>query len=105
MSETIDDRISEDLGLDVVTLEHTTRLRLDLLRMERGQASELGYVVIERENHPDAAVVFPSVEDATVALDDHPLIEDLCAEDSLHAYVPDAPTHGLLASCEFFLPN
>jgi ABC-type Fe2+-enterobactin transport system substrate-binding protein len=104
-TNTAQDRLSEDLGVDVVALEQMTRLQLDLLRMDRSDPTELGYVFIDRQDNPDAVVVYASRQDALDALDDDPLIEDLCAEDSLDVYVPDEITRSDLASREVILPN
>jgi hypothetical protein len=46
--EDVDERLSKDLGIDVSALEVHARLRLDLLRMQRGDPGELGYVLVER---------------------------------------------------------
>ncbi|PUB32510.1 hypothetical protein C8K30_1011036 [Promicromonospora sp. AC04] len=98
------ERLSEELGLDVATLELHVRFRLDLIRMRRGEAADLGYVLIDRQHHPDAAVVFSTVDAARAALEDHPLVENLAQEDCLDAHVPTSIVHTELTGREIFLP-
>ena len=69
---TVDDRLSADLGIDVAAVEAQARLHLDLLRMQRREPGELGYVLIDREFHPRTAVVFASPTEARSALEGHP---------------------------------
>lgn len=76
------EKLSTDLGIDVDSFEAQLRLRRDLARIHEGQPTEMGFVMIARQNHPDALVVFDTPEAAAQALDDHPLIDDLCTEDS-----------------------
>lgn len=102
--ETVDERLSRELGVDVAAVEQQARLRLDLLRMQRGEPGELGYVLIDRERHPGAAVVLASAEEAGRALEDHPLIDSLCEEDCVDARVPDPASLSDLAAREVILP-
>lgn len=53
---------------------------------------DAGYVLIDRQDHANAAVVFG---DITEALDSHPLVDDLANEDSLDVRLAD---HGNLPS-------
>jgi len=101
---TVDDRLSADLGIDVPAVEAQARLHLDLLRMQRREPGELGYVLIDREFHPRTAVVFASPTEARSALEGHPLIDALCEEDSVDARVPDPAVLSDLASREVILP-
>ena len=101
---TVDDRLSADLGIDVAAVEAQARLHLDLLRMQRREPGELGYVLIDREFHPRTAVVFASPTEAPSALEGHPLIDALCEEDSVDARVPDPAVLSDLASREVILP-
>ena len=100
----VDKRLSEALGLDVAAVEQQALFRLDLLRMQRGQEGELGYVLIDRKHHSDATVVFASAASAVEALDDHPLIESLLQEDCLDARVADPVRISDIASREIILP-
>lgn len=101
---TVDDRLSADLGIDVAAVEAQARLHLDLLRMQRREPGELGYVLIDREFHPRTAVVFASPTEARSALEGHPLIDALCEEGSVDARVPDPAVLSDLASREVILP-
>lgn len=100
----VDERLSRELGLDVTAVEAQARLRLDLLRMQRGEPGQLGYVLLNRRNHPNAAVVFASPDAARRAMESHPLIDSLCEEDCLDTSVPDPATLSDLASREVILP-
>lgn len=103
-SNPVDERLSQELGVDVAAVEQHARFRLDLLRMQRGEPGELGYVLIERAHHPNAAVVFASPEEASSALERHPLIDSLREEDCVDARIPDKVTLSDLASREVILP-
>ncbi|MFF1880251.1 hypothetical protein ACFVVC_02115 [Pseudarthrobacter sp. NPDC058196] len=102
--QTVDDRLSAELGIDVTAVEQQAMFHLDLLRMQHGETAELGYVLMNREHHPNAAIVFPTPEEARRALNGHPLIENLCEEDRIDARVPDQLTLSDLASREVILP-
>ena len=56
---------------------------------------DAGYVLIDRQDHPDAAVVFSDTSEALEAVDSHPLVDDLANEDSLDVRLAD---HGNLPS-------
>lgn len=56
---------------------------------------DAGYVLIDRQDHPNAAVVFGDISEALEALDSHPLVDDLTHEDSLDVRLAD---HGNLPS-------
>lgn len=49
------------------------------------------YVYIEREFGPDIAVSYFTREEAERAANESPLIDSLCEEDCLDAYVVDNP--------------
>ena len=102
--KTAEEALSEELGMDVEFVEQQLRFRLDLSRMQRGEVGELGYVLIDRQNNPDAAVAFDTKTDAESALDAHELIDSLCAEDCLDAYVSDQVLLADLAAREIILP-
>lgn len=100
-AQSIDERLSADLGFDVASVEAQIRFRLDLASMQRGEIGQLGYVVIERSGEPDAVVVFASVADAQRA-DHHPLVQELAGDD-LRTRVLTAPGIEDLASREIFI--
>ena len=101
----VDEQLSEDLGVDDITfIEAQVRFRLDLARMQRGEVGELGYVLMDRQNSPNAVIVFDTVDEAKVALDEHPLIESLTAEDCLDASVPERVTLADIRGKEIILP-
>ena len=54
---------------------------------------DAGYVLIDRQDHANAAVVFSDITEALEALDSHPLVDDLANEDSLDVRLAD---HGNL---------
>lgn len=56
---------------------------------------DAGYVLIDRQDHPDAAIVFGDISEALEAVDSHPLVDDLANEDSLDVLLAD---HGNLPS-------
>lgn len=97
------DRLSEELGVDVENLEAQLRLRRDLSRVHDGTPTEMGYIKITRQDHPDALVVFDTPEQAADALDDHPLINSLCEEDCLDAWVVERLEVSDLYSIEVIL--
>lgn len=99
-----DERLSNELGLDVLMLEQHVRFRLDLTRMHRGEATELGYLFVDRQEHPNTAIVFASPREAQQALQGHPLVESLTEEDCLDAYIPAGVGHADLIGREIFLP-
>lgn len=102
--KTVDERLSEELGVDVPAVEQQLRFRLDHARMQHGETGQLGYLFIERDHHPDAVVVFDTPEEADAALDEHPLVDSLCEEDCLDAYTKQGPLIGDLAEHEVILP-
>lgn len=99
-----DERLSQELGVDVVAVEQQLRFRLDLARLQRGETSELGYLFIDRDRHPNATVVFDTSAEATDALEGHQLIEDLVAEDCLKAYTLPNVSLADIAGREIILP-
>lgn len=103
----VNDKISADLGIDVTFVEAQTRFRLDHLRMTEGQPGQLGYVLMERAHHPNAAIVYPDRDTATRALTsgEDLLIEDLTEKDCLDAGVPDVIHLGDLANREIIFPE
>ena len=103
-ARTVDDRLSDELGFDVPVLEQHVRFRLDLTRMQRGEPAELGYVFVDRQDHPNAAIVFSTPDEAHEALKSHPLVDSLAEEDCLDAYVPTGVNHTDLIGREIFLP-
>jgi hypothetical protein len=102
--KSVDERISEDLGMDVQALEQQLRFRLDIARIDRGEPAELGYVFMSRDRNPDAVIVYDTVEAARAAMDESPLIESLAEEDCLDCHVPDRVTAADLAGKEIILP-
>ncbi|MFD2024135.1 MULTISPECIES: hypothetical protein [Promicromonospora] len=102
-SKRVDD-LSDDLGFDVLMLEQHVRFRLDLTRMQRGEPAKLGYVLIDRQDHPNAAIVFSTPDEAREAIESHPLVESLAEEDCLDAYVPTGVDPAALIGREIFLP-
>lgn len=88
-NRSVDDRISEELGVDVRHVELHTAFRLDHARMQRGESGTLGYVLMSRQYHPDAAVVFLTPEKAEAAEIEHPVLDSLCEEDCLDLVRPD----------------
>lgn len=99
--------LAEDLGIsfDVELVELQLGFVLDYQRIKRGEHHQMGYVLLDREHHPDAAIVFATPDAALRALDDHhPLIEALCEEDCIDARVPDKMTLSDLASRDVILP-
>lgn len=100
----VEERLNADLGMDVAHVEQQLRFRLDLVRMKRGESGQLGYVFIDRDHHPDAAVVFDDPAAAGSALEDHPLIDALCEEDCLDARVGGDVRHADLVGKEIILP-
>lgn len=101
----VDAQLSEGLGVDDITfIEAQVRFRLDLARMQRGEFGELGYVLMDRQKSPNAAIVFDTVDAARTALDEHPLIESLTAEDCLDASVPEHITLADIRGKEIILP-
>lgn len=103
-SSSIDERLSRELGFDVTTIEAQARFHLDLIRLRRVEPAGLGYVLLERQNHPDAAVVYPTHTLAVDAMQNSELIDALCAEDSIDAGVPDVVTLDDLINREIILP-
>lgn len=103
-SGSVDERLSRELGIDVTAVEAHARLRLDLLRMQRGEPGQLRYVLLNRRHHPNAAVVFASPDEARRARGSHTLIDSLCKVDCLDTSVPDPATLSDLASREVILP-
>lgn len=101
--KTIDERLSEELGVDVPAVEQQLRFRLDHARMKRGEAGQLGYLFLDRQYYPDAAIVFDTTEEAEAALEEHPLIDDLCEEDRLDLYIVYGPKLERLAGREVIL--
>lgn len=97
------DKLSADLGIDVDSFTDQLRLRRDLARIHAGKTPEMGFVCIERENHPNAIVAFDSPEAAAAARNNHPLIEDLCQEDCLECYIPEKLNPCDLANVEVIL--
>ncbi len=103
--KTVDERLSEELGVDVPAMEAQLRFRLDLARMQRGEAGRIAYVFIERQHHPDAVVVFDTPEKADAAFVNHPIIDALCEEDCLDAYVGTSVSLSDNAAHEVILPE
>lgn len=102
-TDEIDALLSADLGFDVQVIESQARFQLDQLRMKKGETPELGYIVIERENHPDAVLVFADADAAKAALNEHELVDQLAAEDSLDVSIPDTMTAAGLVGREIIL--
>lgn len=103
-SSSIDECLSRELGFDVTTIEAQARFRLDLIRLRRGEPAGLGYVLLERQNHPDVAVVYPTHTLAVDAMENSELIDALCAEGCLNAGVPDVVTLDDLTNRGIILP-
>lgn len=99
----IDATLSKELGLDVAGLEIVARFELDRARMQRGEPGQLGYVFMDRQWNPDAAIVFGTAEEANVALEDNIVVGSLTQEDCLDAYVLDVVWLSDVASREIFL--
>lgn len=101
----VDAQLSEDLGVDDITvIETQVRFRLDLARMQRGETGELGYILMDRQNGPNAVIVFDNLDAARAALDEHPLIESMTAEDCLDASVLEHVTLADIRGKEIILP-
>lgn len=49
------------------------------------------YILIDRENNPDLAILYPSSAQAEEALEHSDLIDGLCEEDCLDAWVHQEP--------------
>lgn len=64
-----------------------------------------GYIFIDRQHSRDLAVRYSSIERARMALTDHILIEDLCQEDALDAYVPETVTEEDLEKREIIVAD
>lgn len=100
-----DRTLSEELGFDVTVAEAELDFQLELLRLHRGEPAQRGYVLLEREHHSHAAVVYPTPEAAATALEGSELIDDLVAEDCLDAHVPGSLTLADLAGREIIIAN
>lgn len=77
----------------------------DVLRIQHGEPAHLGYLFIVRQYYDDVVVVYPSRDSAESALDDDEdlLINGLCEEDCLDAYVPDTITASDLQAKDIIL--
>jgi len=67
--------------------------------------AEIGWVLIERQYYPDAALLYPTYGDAVDALENSLLVDSLCEEDCLDAWVPEKNEPALLAGFEVILPD
>ena len=105
-ARSFDQTLAEDLGIeiDIGLVELKLGFALDHQRIKRGEQHLMGYVLLDREHHPNAAIVFATPEEARRSLDGHPLIENLREEDCIDARVPDQLTLSDLASREVILP-
>ncbi|WP_026820035.1 hypothetical protein [Arthrobacter castelli] len=103
-TDSTDEKLSAELGMDVGFVEQQINFRLDLARMQRGEPAELGYILIDRRHNPDAAIVFAGAKDALTALEDHLLVNDLRQENCLDARVPDRANLSDLAGRQIILP-
>lgn len=103
-TESVDERLSRELGMDVKAIEQQARFRLEHLRLQRGEPSQLGYLFIERQESKDIVVVFDTPAEADEALGEHPLIDSLCAEDCLDAYTQVSVALDDIADHEVILP-
>lgn len=74
----------------------------DLCPEHGGQVEERAYVLIDRDLHPDVAVLYPNENAADAALKDSMLIDGLCEEDSLDTWV--STDLGWLAGREIIIP-
>lgn len=67
----------------------------------------MGYVFIEREYGSNLLVIYPTREIAAWAIENCPLVDSLCEEDCLDAYVVDpedrAETTKLVELCDIVL--
>lgn len=104
--ETVDDRLSADLGFDVASVELQAQFGLDVIRMRTGKAGELGYLLIDTDDGARLAVVYPSHDHAAAALDESELVDLLC-EESLSGTisVPAAARLADIAGREIVLPT
>lgn len=98
------DWLNEQLGMDVDFVEAQIRFRLDHVRMTEGKTAELGYVLIDRQDKPNAAVVFATPAEAAAAVDKDPLVSSLVEEDSLACFSPSVVTIADLKGREVILP-
>lgn len=81
----IDAQISKDLNMDVRVVELVASFQLDLARIQRGETSQLGYILIDRQYSQDLAVVYLTPAKADEAIVDDQLIDGFCEEDCLDA--------------------
>lgn len=102
--ETVHKHLSQDQLTDVADVVDQLRCHLDHMRMQRGKVGQLGYLFIERQHHPDAVLVFDTPETAENALVSHPLVNALCEEDAVDAYVGTNVTLADIAGHEVILP-
>lgn len=85
--------------------QQQTRFQRDRDRMEQGHGGELGYVLMDRQYEPDAAIVYDSHDVAVQAMDHDILVDSLAQEDCLECWVPDTMTIELLTDREIILAN
>lgn len=99
------DRTAQERATEDVDVQARDTYRADVERLEAGEVAQLGYLLIDRQWSQDVAVVYPTREYAELALDDDEdhLVNGLCEEDCLDAYVTQHITPGELASREVIL--
>lgn len=82
---------SQERSTEDVDVQARDTYRADVERLEAGEDAQLGYLLIDRQWSQDVAIVYPSQERAELALEDDEddLVNGLCEEDCLDAYVPE----------------
>lgn len=103
-TKTVDERLSDELDMDVVALEQQLSFSLDHARMKRGEPSELTYLLIDRQHHQDIAIVYLTKEDADAAMNNSLLVDAVCKEDVHDCYISTATTLEDLKGREIILP-
>ena len=67
--------------------------------------SGVAWVLIERQDHDDAALIYATRELALEALEESLLVDSLCEEDCLDAWVPDEISAKDLHGYEVIIPD
>lgn len=65
----------------------------------------IGWVLIERQYHQDAALIYPTHEAALDALENDLLVDSLCEEDCLDAWSPETIAPSELSAFEVIIPD
>ena len=99
--KSFDEFFYDATGLNASAVEAELKFRLDLARIQRAEQAELGYVFIDRKNHPDAVVVYPTPQLAAKAIEGCELIDELAQEEgSTGIYIIENPVAANFANRE-----